>query len=741
MCSTGGENLSTSNHERIARMKRLVSACRIVFVASLFVASIVGANAQSIKVNTLGISLNQLPTAPKPVWGISNGLNVVGKGTTVWVGVDTTGSGASGSATWQFNGRPGGSVAAFDSTSGQYVNSFKADTIGFYYLQVSLGTQTATDTVFVSTYVGMTTAANAGCVCHGGGAIGDAAAIKSTWQQTGHARIFSEGITGQLEVDAVTNSGAYTKSCVQCHTTGWQPGANNGNFGYVAHNVPAPGPTAWDSTWFAGLTVSADGDFAIPYNDSTRLKALPSQLKPLAAIGCESCHGPLADHAGFTSSNPKRLTRGKSMDAAVCNQCHNGSSRHSLGSYYMASTHETGSGFGHATTTSCFPCHSGSAFIKWVNNNKNSSTVSWSAAEDAGVHVSCAACHNPHGEGDPTNNPWNLRTLTLDSLRNGYKTPAGVGGFGLLCTNCHNSRYSVKSKVTTKGPYYGFSDRFGPHENPQADMFFGSNGYQYGDNKITGQGTHMGLQDACVTCHMQDRVKSGNTLPNHQMSMNEADYAGTGFAPITVCRNCHGQIDSYDDIKASYDYDHNGTIEGVQTEINGLLTKLKAILPIDSSTGEPITMMKDSLKVKNHPEIVQALWNYYFVKNDGSMGIHNAKYAVALLQKSLGWYPTGVKSDGTVPTEYALNQNYPNPFNPTTNISFALPNKESVRLEVYDILGKLVTTLVDREMGSGTYTVAWDGKDMNGSKLTSGVYFYRLQAGSFSAVKKMVMVK
>jgi hypothetical protein len=98
-------------------------------------------------------------------------------------------------------------------------------------------------------------------------------------------------------------------------------------------------------------------------------------------------------------------------------------------------------------------------------------------------------------------------------------------------------------------------------------------------------------------------------------------------------------------------------------------------------------------------------------------------------------------SSGDVPERFRLEQNFPNPFNPTTNVSFALPNRESVRLKVYDILGKLVFTLVDREMGSGTYTVSWDGKDLNGSKVTGGVYFYRLEAGSFTAVKKMLMVK
>jgi hypothetical protein len=198
-------------------------------------------------------------------------------------------------------------------------------------------------------------------------------------------------------------------------------------------------------------------------------------------------------------------------------------------------------------------------------------------------------------------------------------------------------------------------------------------------------------------------------------------------------------------VKAFADYDGDGVIEGAQDEIRGLLERLKAKLPIDSLTGEPITMLKDSLKIKNRPDLVQGLWNYYFINNDKSLGVHNMKYAVALLQKSLGIYTSGGTSvkttDTKIPTQYALNQNYPNPFNPSTTITFSVPQRENVKIVVFDILGKLVKTVVDKEVGAGNYSVVWEGKDDNGEKVASGMYLYRIQAGSFSAVKKMLMVK
>jgi hypothetical protein len=89
-----------------------------------------------------------------------------------------------------------------------------------------------------------------------------------------------------------------------------------------------------------------------------------------------------------------------------------------------------------------------------------------------------------------------------------------------------------------------------------------------------------------------------------------------------------------------------------------------------------------------------------------------------------------------IPNFYALDQNYPNPFNPTTKITYALPKAGSVNLVVYDILGREVATLVNEVKQAGIHTV-----DFNASNLASGIYFYSMKSGDFTAVKKMVLVK
>lgn len=94
------------------------------------------------------------------------------------------------------------------------------------------------------------------------------------------------------------------------------------------------------------------------------------------------------------------------------------------------------------------------------------------------------------------------------------------------------------------------------------------------------------------------------------------------------------------------------------------------------------------------------------------------------------------QSGSTLPESYALYQNYPNPFNPTTEIAFDLPAAGRVRLDIYNVLGQKVQSLIDEELSAGPHTVEWDG-----ARFSSGVYFYRLEVGAYSDTRKMLMIK
>ena len=98
--------------------------------------------------------------------------------------------------------------------------------------------------------------------------------------------------------------------------------------------------------------------------------------------------------------------------------------------------------------------------------------------------------------------------------------------------------------------------------------------------------------------------------------------------------------------------------------------------------------------------------------------------------------PTGVDDNEITPSDFSLSQNYPNPFNPTTTINYSILKLSNVVIKVYDVLGKEAATLVNEEKPAGTYEVEFDA-----SKISSGVYLYKLQAGSFVETKKMILIK
>jgi hypothetical protein len=97
---------------------------------------------------------------------------------------------------------------------------------------------------------------------------------------------------------------------------------------------------------------------------------------------------------------------------------------------------------------------------------------------------------------------------------------------------------------------------------------------------------------------------------------------------------------------------------------------------------------------------------------------------------------TKIKEDLSLINSYSLSNNYPNPFNPTTNIKYSIASRQFVELKVFNVLGQEIETLINEEKASGNYEI-----EFNAANLPSGVYFYRIQAGSFCRVKKMLLIK
>jgi hypothetical protein len=186
-------------------------------------------------------------------------------------------------------------------------------------------------------------------------------------------------------------------------------------------------------------------------------------------------------------------------------------------------------------------------------------------------------------------------------------------------------------------------------------------------------------------------------------------------------------------VKVSYVPEFTSPIPTISTA-DGIIARLFFRL---SGSATPITIPidsinKDSLLAGN----LHLITRIQIADNTGlPTGLYEPGYqqgAVTVL------VPTGVDDDSrrSLPSVFTLNQNYPNPFNPVTVIEFALPKSSQVKLEVFNVLGQVIETLVDRPMPAGNYKV-----DFNAGAKPSGVYFYRLSHDYGSLTRKMILLK
>ncbi len=123
-------------------------------------------------------------------------------------------------------------------------------------------------------------------------------------------------------------------------------------------------------------------------------------------------------------------------------------------------------------------------------------------------------------------------------------------------------------------------------------------------------------------------------------------------------------------------------------------------------------------------------------------GNSGATKILKLLVGKREYLSSEIPEDAFIPKDFELSQNFPNPFNPTTAIRYGLPKAAKVRLQIFDLLGRLVATLIDDEQkAKGFHVINWDSKDMDGQTVASGLYIYRLIAGEYKQTRKMLLVK
>jgi uncharacterized protein (TIGR02145 family) len=133
----------------------------------------------------------------------------------------------------------------------------------------------------------------------------------------------------------------------------------------------------------------------------------------------------------------------------------------------------------------------------------------------------------------------------------------------------------------------------------------------------------------------------------------------------------------------------------------------------------------------------------YLAYNDAKSSVYDwykvMKYSIRCVQDSIATTVnnTDIKNIST----FTLHQNYPNPFNPSTTINFSIPQNSFIRLQIFDVNGRHINTLVESKKSIGYYSITWDGKNEIGNDVSSGMYFYRLMTSKFTVSKKMVLVR
>ena len=541
------------------------------------------------------------------------------------------------SVTWGLTNLPVGSLATLlPSPLGSNVPTYKMadrtvsqvpsrmllrpDVKGQYTVTASIVTATSGSTnlalvITAGTYVGAETCA----FCHGADSFEPDKV--TPWSMTKHATMLTKAIDG-------LKSDHYSKNCISCHTVGYDTKATNGGFDDVA--------ALYNYTFPAVLT---NGNWA----------AMPDALKNLSNIQCENCHGPGSQHVASRMS-AKTNTISVSWAAGDCAQCHDSKNTHVKNAEWNNSRHavatRTPSG---PNRLACVRCHTAAGFAGYIENAGTTNKYATNYVYEA---ITCAACHDPH---DATNDK-QLRADGIITLDDGTSvTNAGLGGF---CMNCHQSRNGSVNNSIDKYPLlqqtWNGGSSFGVHDNNAADMLEGVNGYTYG--KVIPSSAHrMAISNTCVACHMQTlpTTDPGFTKAGgHTMKMSYEAVSGgvTNVVDVTtICAQCHGPVSTFDMVVT--DYNGDGIIEGVQTEVQKLLNKLSTLLPSSTyvASGNYVAdglVKSPSVKTNWPSKFLKAAYNFQFVNNDLSKGVHNAPYAVGLLRASIGDLTGDSNSDG-----------------------------------------------------------------------------------------------
>ncbi len=388
-------------------------------------------------------------------------------------------------------------------------------------------------------------------------------------------------------------AGHFSDRCISCHALGYDktPGAVNAGFDDVAADLgwtfpPTLGTNNWDD--------------------------MPVALQMKSNVQCENCHGPAQEHLRSGGDTSKI---GVSISAGNCSQCHDKKTHHVKAAEWKTTLHAQGYVF--RSTGSCAPCHSTKGYIDANDPGMNEFGQMVPTEGTGNEGITCAACHDPHsGDG----HAHQTRAIASVTLANGTEITAG--GAGLVCMACHHDRYEANDRA---------SQGRTPHHGVQGDLLFGENAIEYGQNMPSSRHGVV-VEETCAQCHMQETpadlpAYAKNLVGGHTFMLSYNDGTNAPVHLTETCTSCHGEIENFDFGGADYDLD--GVVEGVQSEIADMMAELALLV-----AAEPAGQGRN-----------KANYNLTMVSEDGSLGVHNPKYIAAILRASIDDLKGGIDID------------------------------------------------------------------------------------------------
>ncbi|WP_163714072.1 hypothetical protein [Mangrovibacterium lignilyticum] len=282
---------------------------------------------------------------------------------------------------------------------------------------------------------------------------------------------------------------------------------------------------------------------------------------------------------------------------AFCMECHSTTVVDPIKSELASSLHATGTSFAYAGgRESCSRCHSNEGFITFIETSAADTTTSSNS-------ITCNACHS-HGDmptfQDEDGNAVFVRTTDPVELIIDPTITIDYGNASNLCANCHQPRTAAPTP-DGDGNFEITSSHYGPHHGPQGTLLMGIGLYKFdGTATVPGVGAATHATAGCTTCHMYEG-------------------AHTFAEPyLDACAQCHGEVDDFD-------------INGKQTEIEGLMDELAAILVTEGVLGDDGHVITGTYPVN----VARGFYNYIAVEEDKSEGAHNPDYVIAILKNTI----------------------------------------------------------------------------------------------------------